>query len=352
MIKLLVVDDSALARKLLGKIFGAEADFEVRLAVNGRDALGQNAEFRPDVITLDIHMPDMDGLECLDRIMVERPCPVVMVSSLTSDGADVTLEALRRGAVDFVHKPVRAISLRNDDLAGELVSKVRAAAAIRLRPSLRLRQRVRHNMGDALKTVPRHTPPSNPATGLVLVGTSTGGPPALEALLEPLPAGFAWPILVAQHMPSSFTFSLARRLNQICGLRVAEVTTSVLLQPGNVYIGRGDADIIVESRAEGVFAKTVAPEPGYLWHPSTDRLVRTAMAQLDARQLIGVLMTGMGNDGAEAMTDLRHAGGRTIAEAEATAVVWGMPGELVKLGGANWILPLQEIAPQLRRWVP
>ncbi len=349
MIKLLIVDDSALVRKLLGKIFSAEGDFELKFSGNGRDALEQNAQFRPDVITLDIHMPEMGGLECLDRIMIERPCPVVMVSSLTADGADATFEALRRGAVDFVAKPVRAISLGIDALGAELVAKVRNAAAIRLRPSLRLRERVRHNIGDVLKTAPppRRARQGAPANSLVLVGTSTGGPPALEALLAPLPANFPWPILVAQHMPSGFTGSLASRLDRICKLRVAEVINSTLLQPGEVYIGRGDADITVVSGKDGLFAASVPGLASYPWHPSTDRLVRTAMAALAAGQLIGVLMTGMGNDGAQAMTELRNAGGRTIAEAQSTAIVWGMPGELVRLGGAEFILPLPEIAPLL-----
>ncbi len=352
MIKLLVVDDSALVRKLLGKIFGAEGDFEIRFAVNGRDALQANAQFQPDVITLDIHMPDMGGLECLNRILIERPCPVVMVSAATAAGGEATFEALRQGAVDFVAKPVRAISLGIDELGVELVAKVRAAAAIRLRPSLRLRERVRHNLGEVKPASrPRRASSAGSETGLVLVGTSTGGPPALEALLEPLPADFPWPILVAQHMPAGFTGSLARRLDGICRLRVEEVMNSTPLKPGAVYIGRGDADIIVRSGAQGLLAQSVAPQPGYPWHPSTDRLVRTAMAELNASALIGVLMTGMGNDGAAAMKDLRNAGGRSIAEAEATAVVWGMPGELVRLGGADWILPLPEIAPRLQKLV-
>ncbi len=351
MIKLLVVDDSALVRKLLGRIFDAEGDFEIRFAVNGRDALEANAQFHPDVITLDIHMPDMGGLECLNRILIERPCPVVMVSAATAAGGDATLEALRQGAVDFVLKPTRAISLGIDELGVELVAKVRAAAAIRLRPSLRLRERVRHNLGE-VKPAPRpRRAPAGSQSGLVLVGTSTGGPPALEALLAPLPADFPWPILVAQHMPAGFTGSLARRLDGICRLRVEEVIHSAPLKPGAVYIGRGDADIIVRGGTNGLLAESVPPQPDYPWHPSTDRLVRTAMAELNAGGLIGVLMTGMGNDGAEAMRDLRNAGGRTIAEAEATAVVWGMPGELVRLGGADSILPLPEIAPRLQKLV-
>jgi two-component system chemotaxis response regulator CheB len=358
-IKLLVIDDSALMRKLLGQIFGAEADFEVRFARNGQDGLDQLQAYAPDVLTLDINMPEMDGLECLDRIMVERPCPVVMVSSLTADGADATLEAFRLGAVDFIPKPGGAVSLGIHEIAPQLVAKVRAAAGARVRTSLRLKERVRHRIGGgapvrrrttrntAADTVP--APPRMAGDCLVLVGTSTGGPPALEALLVPLPASFPWPIVVAQHMPSSFTGALARRLDGICALSVKEVSQPMPLQSGCVYLGRGDADTILSRRASKLVVMAAPALRDYPWHPSTDRLVKSAMEHVPANRLIGVLMTGMGYDGAEAMTGLRAAGGRTIAEAEETAVIWGMPGELVKSGGADWVLPLPAIAPHLQK---
>lgn len=356
MINILVVDDSALVRKLLGQIFAAQDDFNVSFARNGKEALDAIAAAVPDVVTLDIHMPDMDGLQCLDRIMLEHPCPVIMVSSMTADGADATLEALRLGAVDFVPKPTGAVSLRIDELAPDLVAKVRQAAGAKLRTALRLRERVRHRSGTPRAPRPRKragaTPGAATGDGLVLVGTSTGGPSALEALLLPLPASFPWPIVVAQHMPATFTGSLARRLDGVCQLSVVEVVGVTPLQPGHVYIGRGDADIIISKR-KGVLVAMPAPsDPGYPWHPSTDRLVRTAMNHIDAGQLVGILMTGMGNDGAAAMTLLHAQGGRTVAEAEETAVVWGMPGELAKAGGADFITPLPEIAEQLRKLVP
>jgi two-component system chemotaxis response regulator CheB len=354
-INVLVVDDSALARKLFGKVFAEQPDFRVTFARNGKEALASIAESVPDVVTLDVHMPEMDGLTCLDRIMIEHPCPVIMVSSMTADGADATLEALRLGAVDFVAKPTGAVSLRIDEMAPELVAKVRQAAGARLKRSLRLRERVRHQIGGhratgASPSRKKNTPAAS-GDGLVLVGVSTGGPPALEALLTALPASFPWPILVAQHMPDKFTGSLARRLDGLCELSVIEVRKPMPLQPGFVYIGRGDADIVVSKRGTGLFV-TAAPALDYPWHPSTDRLVRSAMNHMAASQLIGVLMTGMGNDGAEAMTLLQVRGGKTIAEAEETAVVWGMPGELVKLGGADFVVPLPNIAAQLERLVP
>jgi two-component system chemotaxis response regulator CheB len=186
----------------------------------------------------------------------------------------------------------------------------------------------------------------------VLVGASTGGPPALEALLSPLPADFPWPIVVAQHMPASFTGPLARRLDALCALSVVEVTRSVPLAPGVAYIGKGDADVRIARRTAGLVAVPAPRQADYPWHPSADRLVRSAMQAAPARQLIGILMTGMGNDGALAMTRLRAEGGRTIAEAEETAVVWGMPGELVKAGGAEFILPVQRIAERLQELMP
>jgi two-component system, chemotaxis family, protein-glutamate methylesterase/glutaminase len=185
----------------------------------------------------------------------------------------------------------------------------------------------------------------------VLVGTSTGGPPALESLLTALPANFPWPIVVAQHMPATFTGALAQRLDGLCRITVQEVREPVALEPGHAYIGRGDADVIVSRRGDGLFAMAAPSEKGYPWHPSTDRLVRSAMNHVAPGLLVGVLMTGMGNDGAEAMALMHAQGARTIAEAEETAVVWGMPGELVKAGGADFVVPVQKIAAQLRRLV-
>jgi len=361
-VKVLVVDDSALVRKLFGRVLADESDIEVAFARNGIEALALLEEFAPDVITLDVQMPQMDGLACLDRIMVQRPCPVVMVSSVTSEGAEATLDALRLGAIDFVSKPAGAVSLRIDEFAPILKEKIRAAASARLPGTRRLRERVRFRARGpalAISGQPKVNPElvENPVVaaqgeGIVLVGTSTGGPPALEALLSPLPSTFPWPIVVAQHMPAGFTGPFATRLNGLCALEVVEVTRPMQMKAGSVYIGRGDADIVVSKRPSGLIVMSVPAKADYPWHPSTDRLVRSAMEYVPAKQLIGVLMTGMGNDGAEAMTELHAKGGRTIAEAEETAVVWGMPGELTKAGGATWVVALPKIAQRLKKLVP
>jgi len=362
-IRLLIVDDSPLMRRLVGQVFTAEGDFEIAFARNGVEALEQLSTFKPDVITLDVNMPEMDGLTCLDRIMLERPCPVVMVSSLTEAGANVTLQAFELGAVDFIAKPARALSLEIETLTPRLVEKVRAASRARLPSSLRLAERVRLRSGltgsaprpftqRRAPAVPVKQPiKAAPAHGLVLVGASTGGPPALDVLLSGLPADFPWPVVVAQHMPGSFTGPLARRLDKLCALTVTEVTHPMPLASGNVYIGKGDADVVVSTRPAGPVVLAAPSLPEYRWHPSVDRLVDSALQHFAPESLIGVLMTGMGSDGAETMVRLRGQGGRTVAESEESAVVWGMPGELVRRGGAEIVAPLEKIAEQVIDWV-
>ena len=350
MIKLVVADDSALMRKLLEGIFLAQGDFDIRLARDGTEALDLVRTFMPDVVTLDVQMPGMDGLSCLAKIMLESPRPVVMISSLTEEGAEATLEAMELGAVDFVAKPSGAISLEIDNLEPILVAKVRGAAKARINPALRLRDRVRHQFDTSPAGIkrprrsakPRGVSPQGP--GLVLIGTSTGGPAALDIVLPQLPADFPWPVVVAQHMPAAFTNSFAKRLDRYCQLNVVEVGRPTLLEPGTIYIGRGDADVIIGTRAKGIVAMPAPAKAEYLWHPSVERMVDTAMECYDAHRLTGVMLTGMGNDGAEAMIRLRTAGGRTIAQSEDSAVVWGMPGELVKAGGADEVAGIEEIA--------
>jgi two-component system, chemotaxis family, protein-glutamate methylesterase/glutaminase len=356
MIKVLVIDDSALMRKLLGRVLADVTEFEVHFARNGMEGLEKLAALNHDVVTLDIHMPGMNGLACLDRIMIENPRPVLMVSSVTREGADVTLEALRLGAVDFVSKPEGALSLHMEVFGPLFVAKVRAVAGAKLKASLRLRERVQHRIGGSVSPRQRagrtEAPVRATGKGIVVVGTSTGGPPALEALLVALPSTFPWPIVIAQHMPASFTGALARRLDGLCTIAVSEVARPTALEPGHAYIGRGDADLVISKIAGDLAASPAPTEATRPWHPSADRLVESAIAHVPPSLLIGVLMTGMGDDGAGSMTRLRALGGRTIAEAEETAVVWGMPGKLVEAGGATWVLPLPDIAGQLRKLAP
>jgi two-component system chemotaxis response regulator CheB len=351
MIRLLIVDDSALMRKLLSSIFEQEGDFDIRTARNGAEALELAKSFAPQVATLDINMPVMDGLTCLSRLMIETPLPVVIVSSQTPEGAETTLEALHLGAVEVVAKPEGTVSLSIDRIRPMLVEKVRAAAKARLRPTLRLTDRVRHRIGSmgAAGLPERPKPPAEPdeqasALGLVLIGASTGGPQALEAILTALPADLPWPVLVAQHMPATFTSAFAQRLDRICALSVREVRQATVLRSGHIHIAQGDADMIVAQRPAGLIALSVPASQAHRWHPSVDRMVASALNHVPASRQVSVLLTGMGDDGATAMARLRAEGGHTIAQDEDTAVVWGMPGELVRRGGADIVAPLPDIA--------
>ena len=366
MIKLLIVDDSPLIRRLLTDVFTQHGGFEVETARNGEEALEKLRTFEPDVITLDITMPGMSGLECLDRIMVERPCPVVMVSSLTTEGAQETLQALALGAVGFVPKPRGAVSIALEEAADELIATVAAASRVTIPRTLRLVERIRRlretRAGASLSPRPiarrpiarrpiarRPLQPIQP-TGrerLVLVGCSTGGPPALDEVLGGLAGNFGAPIVIRAAHAGEFHRTSAQRLDRVCAVDVSEITRPTLLEPGHAYIGRGDADILI-TRRQGSLAAMPAPRSAeHHWHPSVDRLVDSALHIVAAESLVGVLMTGMGSDGAATMAEMWAQGGRTIAEAEETAVVWGMPGALVAAGGAEFVEPLEKIGGRL-----
>jgi two-component system chemotaxis response regulator CheB len=356
MIKLLIVDDSALMRRQLMTMFQAEGDFEIHQARNGEEAVRENREFQPDVVTLDINMPEMDGLTALSLIMAERPVAVVMVSSLTAQGALATFEALNLGAVDYVTKPGGTISLSIEKVAAELVAKVRGAA--RARPKgkgvkspgagavIRRMQDERTKAAAASSALAR----KGESDGVVVIGASTGGPRALEIVLTGLPADFPWPILVAQHMPAAFTRAFAERLDQCCAMSVVEAGSAVPIVPGCVYIGRGGADTLLTKRA-GKLTVLPAPENShYLWHPSVELLGQSVLQHYDPVKTTAVLLTGMGHDGSDAFTEIKKRGGRTIAESEDSAVVYGMPAELVRKGGASLILSAEKVAAQLIAW--
>ncbi len=356
MIKVLVVDDSALMRKHLVTLLESDGEFQVRVARNGVEALSLLSSFDPDVITLDINMPEMDGITCLSRIMVEKPKPVVMVSSLTEQGAEATLQALSLGAVDYVHKPGGTISLSIERVHRELLIKIKGAATARVRRTMGLRDRLAQDRSRVQKQAQSGSLASFSAEnigelGLVLVGVSTGGPGVLEEILPCLPADFPWAVLVAQHMPGSFTNVFAKRMDNVCAMTVQEVSRQSPIEPGKIYIAKGDADLVVTGRGKSLLAVPVPSSQHHLWHPSVARLVTSAMEAVAANRLIGVQLTGMGDDGAAAMAELKRRGGRTIAQDEATSIVFGMPAELIRLGGASVVLPSNAIGRELVTWL-
>ncbi len=334
--KVLIVDDSALMRRYLSDMLGSVVGITVLTARDGVDALEQIERSDPDVVTLDINMPNMDGLTCLSHIMTSFPRPVVMVSSLTESSAMATFEALEMGAVDYIPKPGGTVSLNIKSIRNELLIKVRAA----------FRQRSKFKKG--IKRIARKISPkiSNPATltndlpGLVVIGVSTGGPSALEYILPKIPSDFPLPVIVCQHMPGSFTGVFAQRLNAKCQLEVIEVKRSMALQVGRVYVAQGDADCAISIRGQQPYLVSQPAGREFNWHPSVSRLLQSVIQFVPANRVVSVMLTGMGDDGAAEMKKLFDRGAITLAEAEKDCAVFGMPKALIELNGASRIVEL------------
>lgn len=336
-------------------IFSQQQDFALQVARNHDEALAALHTFQPHVISLDINMPGKNGLHCLERVMVERPTPVVMFSSMTAAGAAETVEALSLGAVDYMPKPTGMTSLNFESVAEELISRIRQAAGAKVRRShglaRRLRERSLRPPGKRRFRAAAEPAQRLEGEGVVLIGVSTGGPKTLEEILPQLPATFPWPVVVAQHMPANFTNALAKRMDSLCALNVAEVSGPTTLEAGCIYIGRGDADVVLRKKGADVIVMPIPMSPEYLWHPSVDALVESAQKIFPPQHILGVLLTGMGDDGAASMARLRQLGGHTIAESEQSAIVYGMPRELVELEGAEVVLPASAIAAQMTAWL-
>ncbi len=336
--KVLVVDDSPLTRGLLRNILTA-GGHDVETADNGLAALQMLERFPADVVTLDIEMPVMDGLTCLRELMTTNPRPVVVVTALSGCGEQAAMAALEMGAVDVMDKPRRNEGgLRG--VSDAVLRRVEAAAIVR---NARI-----HPLPE-----PSHRPVAlGAAPKLVLVGASTGAPPVVADLLTHLPADFPAPVLVALHMASEFTGRFVKRIAGLSqGLRIVELVDEAPLEPGTAYVANGGNDVVVvRDEAQRLVARSVPVDETILWHPAVGRLVASAMSVLPAKNLVGVMLTGMGDDGAEEMARLRVHGGVTIAESEATAVVYGMPRALVERGGASVVLDNSRIRAQLEAW--
>jgi two-component system chemotaxis response regulator CheB len=349
MIKVLIVDDSAYMRRHLKLILESDPNIVViDAARDGQEAVEKVKQVKPDVVTLDINMPVMDGLTALAHIMVECPTPTVVVSSLTQEGALATFEALELGAVDFVPKPSGTVSLDIDQAAEEIVAKVLAAARSgrRRRPSAAIKKRPAR---PPAAPAPRPPVARSGTEAIVALGISTGGPRTLMEVLPELPADLAAPVVIVQHMPSNFTASFAQHLDAMCALRVKEAEQGETLLPGWIYVGRGGYQMTVVPSAlgKGVIIRQGGCSSADLFCPSANVLFES-VARLYGRRAIGVLLTGMGDDGANGMVQIRKAGGITVAESEETAIIFGMPREAIERGGAEIVAPSYQIANQIQ----
>ncbi len=347
-IRVLVVDDSAFTRKIISDMLNADPDITVvDVARNGAIGVEKARSLKPDVITLDVEMPVMDGLEALKIIMREIPTPVVMLSALTQEGADITLEALEIGAVEFVPKPSGSIVLSVDEIRDMLIKKVKLAAKARLRPQKARYQSEKTVMNlSQLKTL-GESPPRRWEHGnaVVVIGTSTGGPSALSRVLPVLPADIPAGLLVVQHMPAGFTKSLAKRLNNACQIEVKEADEGDGIEKGKALVAPGGYHMVV--KANGKVRLSGAP-PRNGVRPAIDNTMESA-ADVYGNKLIGVVLTGMGRDGAEGMAAIKASGGKTIAEHESTCVIYGMPKAVIERGLADVIVPLDEVGEAIIR---
>lgn len=371
MIRVVVIDDSALARKLIGEMLSSDPEIEVvGTAMNGIFGLRRVYRDKPDVVTMDFEMPEMDGLETLSAIMDKRPTPVVMLSSHTRRGMELTMKALELGAVDFVTKPDGRESAVLGELKRELIEKVKASAEaakkmakfrsapyevtkgrpaesatpVEKRAGEKPKQAAaRSDRRPAAVASPRKTGSLSFASDvrLVAIGSSTGGVPGVERILASLPVDCP-PVLVVQHMPLAFTGSFAARMNTRSAIEVREAQGDEVLHRGLAVVARGDAHLVVRKDGEKLIA-SIHDGPKQSGHkPSVDVLFKSCTLEL-GRGCLGIILTGMGKDGAEGILKLKNAGGRTIAESEESAVIFGMPKAAIDLGGAEFVLPTEDI---------
>src|SRR6266849_2483247 len=336
-IRVLVVDDSALMRKLIPAILARESSIEVvGTAMDGAFALKKIEELQPDVVTLDLDMPRMDGMETLRLIMRRAPLPVILFSTHSKEGGYATLKALAHGAVDFLAKPKDAAAGHLEGIADQLIAKIKVAkrAAGRKLPPVVLDEKPAPKKGTRAALPPRR---------VVAIGISTGGPNALQFVLSQIPADFQSTIIIVQHMPEGFTEMFAKRLDECCALEVQEARSGDLLLAGRVLICPGNRHMMVRRMPRGDMAVLSDGPPVNGHRPSADVLFHS-VAQQFALTSVGVLMTGMGDDGAEGLGAIKAAGGMTVAQSEDTCVVSGMPRAAILKGYANKIVPLESLS--------
>ncbi len=345
-VKVLVIDDSVVVRRLLTESLESDPDLSVvGTAANGKIGLDRLEHTSPDVVILDVEMPVMDGLETLTAIrQVNRRIPIIMFSTLTERGAATTLEALSRGATDYVTKPSNSGGLQQSmqQLRSELIPRIKQLCRV---TSVTRPDATRPQQAPAGREAPRlrRSPAAQSNIALLAVGISTGGPVALERLFSGLPADLGVPVVVVQHMPPVFTGMLAERLDRCGALRVAEGSDGVMLEPGKAWIAPGDHHLVLARSGSGVVMRTNQGPPVNFCRPAVDVLFRSA-AEVYGPSVLGLIMTGMGQDGLRGSEQIVDAGGTVLAQDQETSVVWGMPGYVAQAGLAEAVLPVEQLA--------
>jgi len=347
--RLLIADDSALVRKQIAEIV-AELGFEIDTARNGAEAVEKATASQYDVITMDINMPIMDGVTAVRKIMEERPTPILMISSLTTESAKITMEALDAGAVDYISKP-GTMNVGRDVNSEDIVQKVKSLSRI---PPRRLKTMVRRSVVRerpmSIREASRAEHKSTAdVTKILLIGASTGGPGLIEQICNALPATFGYAVCIVQHMPEQFTAAFATRLDKNSSLPVVETRDHMELYPGNIYLARGGVHMHFKKKVTGrVVIREEKIKGGRFFQPSVYEMFLSALKVFGGDQMTAVLLTGIGDDGADGMVKIKQAGGFTIGESEETATVYGMPKEAYDRGGVSQQLPFPKIVRALQ----
>ncbi|HXY78113.1 MAG TPA: chemotaxis response regulator protein-glutamate methylesterase [Candidatus Acidoferrales bacterium] len=341
-IRVLVVDDSAFMRTALSRMITSEPDMAVAgTAGCGSEALSQIASLDPDVVTLDVEMPGLGGLETLRRIMADFPRPVIMISSLTERGAEITLDALSAGAFDYVPKHLSSASLDIAHVRQDVVAKIRAATLSRLRKGLALHRKPACSSALESRTATSVSPT------IVALGTSTGGPKALQEILPMLPRDLPVPVLIVQHMPPGFTAPFAQRLNSLCSVTVRQAAEQEPILPGVVYVAPAGMHMTVERCSESSAVVCLDTQPVNCLHmPSVDVLMKS-VAKSYGSSAMGIILTGMGSDGAQGMKAIQREGGLTVGQDEASCIVYGMPRACAEMGILSRVVPLSQVVAQI-----
>jgi two-component system chemotaxis response regulator CheB len=347
MIKVLVVDDSAFMRKALTSILQEDPEIKViGTARDGVEAIQMIQDLKPDIVTMDVEMPRMDGITALREIMQKCPVPVIMVSSLTTEGAKVTLEALEVGAVDFIPKNLAELSVNIVKIKGMLIEKIKTIGKrgiIKRRP---IAKPAETKIETPKVEIPKVRVTTERKVGIVSIGTSTGGPKALQEIIPKLPKDFPVPIVIAQHMPPNFTKPFAERLDQLSHLSVKEAEEGETIKPGIVYIAPGRGHMRLKRRGIETLVNISEDKEEFIYRPSVDALMLSVADCFPGRSL-GVILTGMGNDGAKGCKKIKENGGRIFAQNEESCVVYGMPRAVIEAGIADKVVSLEEMAGEI-----